>query len=129
MGLSLVLLLDTAGWDGFSLTVRGTAMPVWALCLCTSAVLSLFDWVSTIGTVADSKEMSTENYASLPANEDEVSATKTTATKRSSSPTLPKIYTAMTLVAFASSVVWMDLIANEAVALMESLGVSACFWN
>jgi len=36
---------------------------------------------------------------------------------------LPAIYSLLALGAFASSVVWMDLIANEAVALMESLGV------
>ena len=42
-------------------------------------------------------------------------------------PPLPKVYPFLTLLAFASSVVWMDLIANEAVSLMESLGVcSSC---
>jgi hypothetical protein len=37
---------------------------------------------------------------------------------------LPRIYPVLAIFAFASSVVWMDLIANEAVALMEAIGVA-----
>lgn len=37
---------------------------------------------------------------------------------------LPGITPLLQLGAFASSVVWMDVLANEAVALMESLGIS-----
>jgi len=38
--------------------------------------------------------------------------------------TLPRCYPVLVILAFASSVVWMDLVAGELVALMEAVGIA-----
>jgi len=92
-GFFQALLVDSYGPDAYS-TESHYGLPIFAWALLVGLVGSAGVYVLTRGTVvADDPKA------------------------------LPAVYSFLALGAFASSVVWMDLIANEAVALMESLGV------
>jgi Ca2+/Na+ antiporter len=143
IGFPQVVLLDAFGWDGFGFDMGG--FPVWALLLLLGGAVSALVFAATAGTVGagggegagDGDGAGAFNYNALageggagpggdyrhPSKERAVSSATADTTVADNKKPLPRIYPFLTLGAFASAVVWMDLIANEAVALMESLGV------
>jgi len=99
IGFSQLILLDAFGLDVYSYSWEGFPVPVAAFLIGGAAACVVF-YMTKPPTGPEKPSAG----AALPSG-------------------LPKIYSMLVIAAFVSAVVWMDLIANEAVALMESLGV------
>eukprot|EP00750_Incisomonas_marina_P010416 INCI16271.14.p1 GENE.INCI16271.14~~INCI16271.14.p1 ORF type:complete len:706 (-),score=95.83 INCI16271.14:1474-3591(-) len=95
--LSVVILLDCEGWNGFEYngtiaveTVAASSFPLWSCFLSVASVLTIV---------------------------------LALATSQSDTYTLPGVYPLLVLIAFAGAVFWMDIFADEAVAIVASLGI------
>ena len=121
IGLTTILLFDIGGTDVCSSTVpKGWlligGMPVGVVALLISATISLW--------LIPATRITRGEYSSLLHGVNTNDETNCEAAEKvGGAIVLPKIYPVLVIGSFAGSILWMDIVATELVALMEAVGV------